>query len=1135
MAGNKIYLQVDFQSQNANANITTLNQNIKGIGTAAQQASSQASSALKGVSVTVEQVSHSMRNLVAAFGGLSFAAIAKGALETALAFETNRLALNALTGSVERGTALFQELQKVAQTTPATFKELLEGSKRLLSMGFAADEVTDKLRIMSLTVSGMGGGVEKLNSLIDAFGQIRAAGHLTGEELRQLRQIPIPALEILTKAFGVTTAVMQKAISDGIVPADQAIRALTEGMRANAKQMEQSLKGSATVALSNFQDAWDQFADSVIRNYLPALTDFINNKLVPGLKDLTTWWERNRKDIEGMVSAIADLAPAVAALVATAVFYKLGLQIESAAVAMRAFNLAAAANPWGLLAAGVGLAVVEAYKFNQQMKEIVEQKLELQKGADIRQQLISGKTVEDLVKAKVAIEDIKKAVGDLDLSGISKAANLGLVVKGYEGLTQKRGAEAPSAPYEFGVNAEKAAKKAAEQMEKAQSALDRARAKEEGSIFGLRDKYAALFRDVKGNAAATSLAIQAMGIELARNQEALRKKNRDDVEKYLQEIEKLFDLERQRQADLYKDHLKFQEDTIDIGRRAILSRFEFEETVANAQRDQQLAQLDVTHRETLAQEIEYQRQKAAIEIAGLEKTQEIRLDLEDKAFQHELALIQATQAAKLSVAKTDLERKQITQDELDRVEALTTASAERIRQIVLSTTFETQKIRLEAEKATNNAIYEEQKKIYDKLKDSVSRIFDALVTKSSSVWAAIANSFKTAILGAIKEIVTSRAAAALMRLFGYGDVSFGGGMRGLGGQQPIFGGGGGGGLGGVFRAVTGLGAARQAFGTPGAPGGTPGFTGPVGAGPNYSPISGGAGGLGGYSPAASPAGSVSQMAGVGGGFKSLLGLGNLGAFGGGAAGAAGALATSPAAGVAGALLAAQGVKRGGVGGLAMTTAGGFFAGAASGMMIGALLGAGAGPLGAAIGAFVGTVVGAIIGTIRLFTKTADQKLRSKIKQVYGVDLADAKVRAQILEIAKQKYGGNLDMTVRSPEVQELVRLYALATGATPGGMPRPLYPVTFAQSGSSLALQPVYSSGQIVANPYSGITTSQYAQGVYVQLNPQQANDLFEGRVVNVVNQNPESVAGANSAAIRSGTARTAQRGALMEPLTVMR
>src|SRR4030095_1053862 len=324
MAANRIYIQVDFQSQSANQAISTLNQNISGIGKTAQSSSNQANSALRSVSVTVDEMGRSMRNALAAIGTLSFAAIAKDALDAALSFERNRLALNALTGSAAKGLALFQDLQKLAQTSAFEFKDLLEGAKRMVALGFAADEVVEKLRVMGLQVQAVGGDTGKLNDLINAFGQIRAAGHLTGEELRQLRNIPIPAESILSEKFGPALKQrgisLKKAIEEGLIPADQAIRAFTESIKKSGAALEKELGGSTTVALSNFQDAWHQFADEVISKYLPALTDFINNQLIPALKELSKWWTENS-------AAIETTAKVVAGLVVGQWFYKLGVQI----------------------------------------------------------------------------------------------------------------------------------------------------------------------------------------------------------------------------------------------------------------------------------------------------------------------------------------------------------------------------------------------------------------------------------------------------------------------------------------------------------------------------------------------------------------------------------------------------------------------------------------------------------------------------------------------------------------------------------------------------------------------------------------------------------------------------------------
>jgi hypothetical protein len=236
-------------------------------------------------------------------------------------------------------------------------------------------------------------------------------------------------------------------------------------------------------------------------------------------------------------------------------------------------------------------------------------------------------------------------------------------------------------------------------------------------------------------------------------------------------------------------------------------------------------------------------------------------------------------------------------------------------------------------------------------------------------------------------------------------------------------------------------------------------------------------------------------------------------------------------------LFAAGYKQRGVGGLAMTTVGGMLAGAGIGNMI--MPG-----VGAVVGAAIGAGVGLVTGVVNLFRKSQTQQIRDLVRQVYGIDIPDQGVLQQISDIADQKYGGSIHRAVYGSDVQDLIRLYGLSTGQRLGALPRPMYSATYNQSASGgLQLQPVYSGGRVVANPYTGTTTTQLANwntmsqnlpAVFLQLNPQQAVSLFQGQVVQAIGANPGAVAAANTTAAQSGQGRQTQAGSLLEPATVM-
>jgi phage-related minor tail protein len=122
------------------------------------------------------------------------------------------------------------------------------------------------------------------------------------------------------------------------------------------------------------------------------------------------------------------------------------------------------------------------------------------------------------------------------------------------------------------------------------------------------------------------------------------------------------------------------------------------------------------------------------------------------------------------------------------------------------------------ENASNRSaqlVRDHNKQIFDSLKQQAGGVFDALLSKSQSVWSAIGNSLKTALLTAIKDVVTSRIAAMLMNMFapGSGPQFRSGGGSSLGflgalgmGAVPAFAGGGAGASGG---GTSGFGAGRR--------------------------------------------------------------------------------------------------------------------------------------------------------------------------------------------------------------------------------------------------------------------------------------------------------------------------------------
>ncbi len=229
------------------------------------------------------------------------------------------------------------------------------------------------------------------------------------------------------------------------------------------------------------------------------------------------------------------------------------------------------------------------------------------------------------------------------------------------------------------------------------------------------------------------------------------------------------------------------------------------------------------------------------------------------------------------------------------------------------------------------------------------------------------------------------------------------------------------------------------------------------------------------------------------------------------------------------MLAIMGLQRGGIAGLGMDIAGG--------ALIGAKFG---GPVGAAIGAGIG----ALAGIARLFVESATEKVRDKVKAVYGVDISSKDVLNQIVEIAKQKYGGNYDMAVRSKDVADIVSLYAEMTGQKARNLPAQMTPLSMAETGGSLFQVPGMQNGSPMPTAGgllptlgldrvgAGVATS--GSSYTLQLDGPATTALLRGEAVNAIAGSARTVQGAAIKATKSNVGRRSMLALQTSPGTLV-
>lgn len=788
--------------------------------------------------------------------------------------------------------------------------------------------------------------------------------------------------------------------------------------------------------------------------------------LIGNLRGLVGWLRENTD----LLKKFGEVALWVSGVLAA---YALADKIMALAKAIAALRLASL-NPYALLATGVIAAGAIVYNNWKNTQEQLQARFDEMQRKALREQLLSGKTsVEDLRKQGMTDDQIRELV-------LGKRLLPGEQPFGFEGpkLTIKTGNEPDLETLKRAAEIRK--RQLEVERESRQAALEAGAKTQTGFAREIAEMNAQIQkwttfvddRGVERRIALTRTAWQNVLDQLANRwtafKEKLLKDNREDLAEYLKAEEEAARQRMQFEAEVYQRKLQYNEE---IAHRN-LDHFErmmgVEEQRAGIDRDAQLRAVEAIDAQTLEQKVAVEQRKAAIEVDYLERVHEIKMRLFD-----------LETSRMVMEEEANLRRLGFRADEIKARIAELTQQREEIRQVNQEATDAAiDAARQNAANRTAAMVRDHNRQIFDSFKRQAEGVFDALLTKSQSIWSAIGNSLKTALLTAIKDVVTSRVAAMLMQLFTGQKVSF---------ASQTTGGGILGGIGGLL----GIGA-TPVFGGVNVPVTTPPFVPSGGA-----PASGGL---------FSKAGWAASLANL----KSFFGIGGSIQLGPGVATTweaatalqkLSAIGKSNAALLGGGLLLYEGLRRGGAAGVGMSAAGGALIGFKYG-----------GPLGAAIGG----IAGAVAGIVRLFVKGAQEKAREKIKATYGVDISDKNVLKQIVDIAKQGFGGNLDMAIRSPQIRDLVELYALSTGQGTSGLPATMRPVSLLQQGGSLFQQ---STGGLTFDRIGGGVPSAAAPTV-INITVPGAKEFFEKETVRVVVENPRAVQSATLSAAKSNAGR---------------
>lgn len=297
------------------------------------------------------------------------------------AIEDTTASLGILMGSASDATAFMDEMTEANMKTPYSFDAWAEAGKNLVAFGMDADDVTDTVMALGEAASASGKGEQALSSMADAFGKAQASGKISMDTINSLAQGGVNGLTILGNHFGESTADMQKMISAGTVPLDEAFDALTTGIMEGSEgaagstdamagvmdEMSQTTSGQLGLLKMSFVN----LGGDIVKLLMPAIQGLIDIglDLVGWVRDMVSDFKEGegvmgafRDVIEKMMPVIKPLAAAIGAagaawLVWTGAIKAWQTVTKIATGIQVAFNAVMAANPVMLVVMAIAALV----------------------------------------------------------------------------------------------------------------------------------------------------------------------------------------------------------------------------------------------------------------------------------------------------------------------------------------------------------------------------------------------------------------------------------------------------------------------------------------------------------------------------------------------------------------------------------------------------------------------------------------------------------------------------------------------------------------------------------------------------------------------------------------------------------
>lgn len=182
-------------------------------------------------------------------------------VETTGYFEQQQVALQGILGSAAAAQKALNELKGMAIESPFELKDLVAYTKQLSAYGIEQDKLLSTTKQLADLSTGLG---VDMSRLILAYGQVKSASVLRGQELRQFTEAGIPMVQALADKFTqlngklVTTGEVFDLISERKVSFEMVAQVLSDMTSEGGKfyKMQENITDTLYGQVQKLKDTW---------------------------------------------------------------------------------------------------------------------------------------------------------------------------------------------------------------------------------------------------------------------------------------------------------------------------------------------------------------------------------------------------------------------------------------------------------------------------------------------------------------------------------------------------------------------------------------------------------------------------------------------------------------------------------------------------------------------------------------------------------------------------------------------------------------------------------------------------------------------------------------------------------------